>query len=141
MYAEPIPIGNRIRDVHQHSDGRLVLWTDDGQLVFLTPREDQGDEVFLRQFLMQLPSDLRAPTAHAIAACASCHDLTTGQSSGAAPSLARVYGGRWTREALLRFLEDPQRFSPGTTMPNPGIRDPRVREAIVSYLDHLDRAW
>lgn len=140
VYAEPIPIGNRIRDVHQHGDGRLVLWTDYGQLVFLTPAAEQGDQVFLRRFLKELPADLRDPTARAIAACATCHDLTTGQS-GAAPSLARIYGGRWTREALLKFLEDPERFDPGTTMPNPRIKDSRVREAIVTLLDRLDRAY
>jgi aldose sugar dehydrogenase len=140
MYAEPIPIGSRIRDVHQHGDGRLVLWTDYGQLVFLTAAAEQGDQVFLRRFLKELPADLQDPTARAIEACATCHDLTTGQP-GAAPSLARVYGGRWTREALLRFLESPERFAPGTTMPNPGITDPRVREAIVSLLERLDRAY
>jgi hypothetical protein len=140
MYAEPILIGDRIRDVHQHGDGRLVLWTDAGQLIFLTPAVDQGDQIFLRRFLEELPAYLRTPTAQAITACSGCHDLTTGES-GAAPSLARVYGGKWTREALLLYLENPERFAAGTKMPHPSIQNVRVREAIVSLLDRLDRAW
>jgi hypothetical protein len=35
LFAEPIEIGERIRYVHQHTDGRIVLWTDDGELVFV----------------------------------------------------------------------------------------------------------
>lgn len=159
VYAETIPVGARVRDVHQHGDGRIVFWTDYGQLVFLTPAAEQGEPVFLRRFLRELPRDLQHRTAVAIEQCATCHDLTTGQH-GTAPSLVRVFGdgiagssfahyspalrqvgGQWTREALLRFLEAPARFAPGTTMPNPGLTDPRVREALVALLDRLDRAY
>ena len=35
LFAEKIKIGKRIRYVHQHNDGRVVLWTDDKYLIFL----------------------------------------------------------------------------------------------------------
>ena len=41
LYAERIWIGQRIRDVAQASDGAIVLWTDDTQLLFVTVDKDQ----------------------------------------------------------------------------------------------------
>jgi hypothetical protein len=35
IYSEPIPLGHRLRDIGALSDGTLVLWTDDAQLMFL----------------------------------------------------------------------------------------------------------
>ena len=37
IYAEPIPIGHRIRDMTETADGRIVLKTDDNFLVYLEP--------------------------------------------------------------------------------------------------------
>jgi hypothetical protein len=37
IYAEPIPIGHRIRDIAETADGSIVLKTDDNFLVFLEP--------------------------------------------------------------------------------------------------------
>ena len=36
VYSEPIPLGQRLRDIATLSDGTLVLWTDDAQLLFLS---------------------------------------------------------------------------------------------------------
>ena len=36
QYIERIGIEQRLRQVHQHTDGRLVLWTDNQELVFLS---------------------------------------------------------------------------------------------------------
>jgi hypothetical protein len=36
IYSEPILIGERLRDIAALSDGALVLWTDQSQLIFLT---------------------------------------------------------------------------------------------------------
>ena len=37
IYAEPIPIGHRIRDIAETADGSIVLKTDDNFLVYLEP--------------------------------------------------------------------------------------------------------
>jgi cytochrome c len=47
------------------------------------------------------------------------------------------YGGRWTRERLDRFLENPRAAVPGTTMEFEGIGDAAERRAIVDYLEGL----
>jgi glucose/arabinose dehydrogenase len=37
IYAEPIPIGHRIRDIAEMADGSIVLKTDDNFLVYIEP--------------------------------------------------------------------------------------------------------
>jgi len=37
VFAEPIPIGDRIRDLLEDRKGRLVLWTDSRSLIVITP--------------------------------------------------------------------------------------------------------
>ena len=49
--------------------------------------------------------------------------------------------GRWTRENLLAFMDDPQAFAPGTTMPDPGVDDARTREELVNMLDEMRRSF
>src|SRR5262245_423424 len=41
VYAEPIWIGQRIRDIAQIGDGTIVLWTDDTQLLFVSVDRSQ----------------------------------------------------------------------------------------------------
>ena len=36
-YSEPIWIGQRLRDIAQLEDGTIALWTDDSQILFLSP--------------------------------------------------------------------------------------------------------
>jgi glucose/arabinose dehydrogenase len=36
VYSEPIPLGQRLRDIAALPDGTLVLWTDSAQLIFLS---------------------------------------------------------------------------------------------------------
>lgn len=36
LYSEPIPLGQRLRDIAALSDGTLVIWTDDAQLMVLS---------------------------------------------------------------------------------------------------------
>jgi hypothetical protein len=36
VYSEPIPLGQRLRDIAALPDGSLVLWTDSAQLMFLS---------------------------------------------------------------------------------------------------------
>jgi cytochrome c2 len=157
VYAEAIPVGARVRAIHQPDDGRIVLWTDNGDLISLTHANGHPGDSVVGRYLRDLPSDIREPTAAAIGRCRACH-LLTSNAPASGPGLLQVYGdriasskftyysrglreirGTWTTESLLEFLESPERFAPGSTMPNPGLSDPRVRRAIVDLLDHLDR--
>lgn len=158
VYSERIEIGSRIRDVHQHSDGRLVLWTDNEELVFLTARERTNIGRNLTTFANRhkLGGDAVARLETALDGCAECHSFEVDDNTGA-PSLARIYGdeiassdyqeysaalkgtgGTWTRAALTAFLKDPERFAPGTKMPRPDIGDDAQRERLIDFLEYMD---
>jgi hypothetical protein len=51
LFAERIPIGERIRYVHQHNDGRLVLWTDSRKLIFLSIAERRFVTDFVARYM------------------------------------------------------------------------------------------
>jgi len=136
VYAEPIQIDRRIRDLVEAPDGRIVLWTDVGDLVWLAPSSD---------LLLG---------AVAYEACARCHGPAnetdpkpTGPPLGEiigkriasdpgfefSGALKRV-GGQWTEERLEAFLTSPSAFAPGTTMQFPGLADRTQRRALVEYI-------
>lgn len=161
VYSERIEIGSRIRYIHQHTDGRLVLWTDQGELIFLTAEErvDEGER--LREWLAQAdyPERVKTRLITALDSCAECHSLAVDDHERS-PSLAKIYGdsiaatsfdgyseglesrsGTWTRENLIAYISDPQGFAPGSAMPAAPIEDERVKEALVDYLEQLDRSF
>lgn len=37
----------------------------------------------------------------------------------------------------MKFLDDPQSVVPGTTMPDPGLKDEKTREEMVKLLEDL----
>jgi cytochrome c2 len=49
----------------------------------------------------------------------------------------KEFGGRWTRERLDRFLEDPAGTVPGNTMQFDGIKDPEQRRRLIEFLEEL----
>jgi cytochrome c2 len=135
VYAEPIDIGREVRDLVQAPDGRVVLWTDEGEVVVIGRASDEAadTEMLFRQ-------------------CAVCHEPQGGlQPSG--PSLRGVLGrpigrepgftysdvlsqvgGVWTVERLDEFLADPEAFAPGTSMQSSGVPSSEDRQAIVDFL-------
>jgi cytochrome c2 len=132
VYAEPVLIGQRIRDITA-GQGELVLLTDSDDIVRIRPDErmDAGAAAF---------------TLH----CGGCHDdaehrigpnlngiLNKAVASSAgytySPALRRS-GGRWTEDRLHLFLADPQAYVPGTAMTLKGIRDTATRQAIIDYI-------
>ena len=137
VYAEPIKINRRIRDLIIGPDRQIWLWGERGDLVSLSIGESQ---------------DKGAVLFHA---CAGCH--TTGVTSGGlAPSLFRIVGrkmavrtdfsysdsfkkltGDWTEEQLDKFLADPTAFVPGTAMNSTRVTDPDDRRAIINYLNNM----
>lgn len=139
VYAEPIAIKRRIRDLIIGPDKQIWLWGETGDLVSLSVGVSQDKGAVLFQ------------------SCAGCH--TTGVTSGGlAPSLFRIVGrkmairndftysdsfrtldGVWTEEKLDKFLQDPVAFVPGTAMNNTRVADPDDRRAIINYLKNMWR--
>lgn len=161
LYIERIPFGTRIRQVHQHTDGRIVLWTDNQELIFLTAEDLASPAEQIPAYLANLeaPARVKAEFETVMERCIECHSLTDGNDTNA-PSLARIYdndiattgyagysdalkdvSGRWSHEQLVAFLMDPDGFAPGTYMPAVEIEDRRTAEEIATYLAWLDRQF
>ena len=158
VYAEHVPIGRRIRSLEQSNDGKIVLWTEDHELVFLTASDLSNEAERLSAYLAaaKLDGAMSQRLGETVTACSECHSFSPGRG-GAAPSLANVaddqiasanFGGyssalktkngRWTKDRLQEFLSDPDGFAPGTSMPDPGIADPLLVEAVADYLVYID---
>jgi cytochrome c2/glucose/arabinose dehydrogenase len=130
--VERIPTDSRVRDLLFLPDGGpLVLW--DG----------------VRRVRVVQPAD------HVFSQCAACHVVRNAQH-GIGPDLygvvgapvarheayrysaaLRRYGGTWTPDRLDRFLEDPEREVPGTSMEHDGVRDPAERAGLVDFLSEV----
>lgn len=46
----------------------------------------------------------------------------------------KALGGNWDTERMDRWLTNPRRMVPGTTMAFAGITDPKDRAAVIAYL-------
>jgi cytochrome c2 len=141
VFAEPIEIGERIRDIVEGHDGRLILWTDTSSIVSLTPADGTDGAV------------LFATT------CGGCHKAIDGATHSYGPDLAGIVGasiasvpgfgayspalkglhGKWTKERLDDFLSNPQAMAPGSNMTFKGVSDPAQRAAIINYLAGTSR--
>ncbi len=158
IYSERIPIGARIRDLHQHTDGRLVIWTDELRLAFISPKPRVDHNARLDKHV----SDWHLPAARAdrlrqtLDSCAECHSFALGDNTKA-PSLARAArseiasteyagytealkskGGTWDHAALTAYLRDPQAFAPGTSMPDQQLTDPATLKDVVDFLESIE---
>jgi cytochrome c2 len=90
--------------------------------------------------------------------CQTCHGGASAADSALGPNLAGVLGRKagtgnsgvhsraalesdtvWTRSSLRRYLSDPAREMPGTTMPVQ-VRDPRELDDLLNYLETLRSA-
>lgn len=159
IFAESIPIGKRMRDIHQHTDGTIVAWLDEeSRLLLLRPTDGNLGAKFAEHYVSDV-LDVSAATRSAVQSkvgeCMECHSFTAGDNQKA-PSLAEVYQGkvgsttfggyssalrssndRWTRERLDAFLRDTGSVYPGTNMPSANIEDEKVRAAIIDLLQAL----
>ena len=87
--------------------------------------------------------------------CRTCHGGTAPADSPLGPSLVGIIGTKagtqasglhsrvmvesgivWNRESLRRFLTDPRRAVPGTSMPV-RVPDPEALERLLDYLESL----
>ncbi|WP_232492174.1 c-type cytochrome [Novosphingobium kaempferiae] len=86
--------------------------------------------------------------------CAACHRITEGAPDMGGPNLHGVYGqsmgrtsgrfgytaalrnagGRWDASTLDKWLANPAKLVPGTTMQFAGVPDPLDRADIIVYL-------
>lgn len=129
VYSEPIPLGERLRDIAELPDGQIVAWVDSGMLLELSV--SSGNIAFNRF-------------------CVGCHAPQFGAAAG--PSLSDIAGrniaslpefdysvalqgveGTWAAENLDAFLRDPAAFAPGTTMLDPGMSDVE-RDEVLRFL-------
>lgn len=142
VLVEPIPVGQRIRDLLELSDGRIMLWTDDAVIATLAPASAASGELLFAQF------------------CSGCHKAVDGMTHRLGPDLYRIvdrkvagasgyadysgalkaFGGVWSRSRLDAFLLDSQATVPGTTMAFAGISDERQRAQVIEYLQNLRSA-
>jgi len=151
IFAEPVRIGERIRDLEQLTDGTIVILADNGRFVEIKARDALLERT--RKQLAFTDDEKALGVDIAITDCVTCHSFGRGESGVVAPPLGGVVGrsiasknfpyysaalkqqrGRWDRATLSRFLSDPQRFAPGTRMPDPGLKDDSLREAVVAFL-------
>lgn len=154
VFAEEIEMGRRIRDLVQVSDKVLVAWTDSHEVIFLRPLPGGFGEQFVDRSIETIAASdaFKTDMREAIAACSDCHSLSRGEHR-IGPSLASAAGGpiaatsfegysvalqnasgNWTRERLVSYLDNPDGLFSGTTMPDPGIDDPELLNAIADLL-------
>jgi cytochrome c len=85
------------------------------------------------------------------ARCLACHALEydrvgprhcalIGRRAGSVPGFEysaamKRSGIVWTTKTLDRFLADPLRLVPGTTMTYAGVADPKERAELIAYLE------
>jgi cytochrome c len=129
-------LDQRVRDILQLADGRILIWSDDAALTLLEPSTQQdGASLFATQ-------------------CLGCHTIADGMSHRLGPDLMGIVGrgvaqakgydqyspalsalsGVWDTERLDEFLQQPQTSVPGTSMAFPGVPDAEHRQAIIEYL-------
>ena len=154
---EPIPIGQRIRDVMQWGPDRIALWLDLNEVVILEkePRENPLDGVTERLVSVGMDAARAGTVAQTLEGCAECHSFKA-DIHGAGPSLAgvvgrpvagtafasysaalRSLGGDWTPERLAAYLTDPAAMAEGTAMTGLGVGNPDLAADLVTALDGI----
>lgn len=144
VFAEPIFLRSRVRDLTVDARGRIYVKDDNVGAVYRLTNAGSAD-----------PTPGTKAFAFTKAGCAACHALPGDEDSATAtgPHLAglmgrriaaersfayspalRARGGIWDRETLTAYLTDPQSFAPGTTMPAPDL----TAEDIEALLDAIE---
>jgi cytochrome c len=93
--------------------------------------------------------------------CRACHDVGPNAKNKVGPLLNGVIGRQagtidgfkyspanleagtkglvWTEEKLLKYLQDPRAFMPGTIMAFAGLSDERDRKDLIAYLKKFSK--
>lgn len=141
IFAEPIWIGHRIRDIYEYKD-KIYLLTDDPHLISLETNTDKlksnktkDDKYFLSETMQKK--------------CLVCHSFNPTLISSPAPTLSNIIGKKfgtdgferysagfknsnltWTQDNLKAYLKNPAALVPGTTMPNPNLKENEIDEIV-----------
>lgn len=154
LSLEPIPIGQRIRDVTQWGPDRIALWLDLNEVVVLEiePKVDPLEGLADRLVEGGMEPVLAASAAQTLESCAECHAYVA-DIHGAGPSLAGVVGrrvagtafggysgalrgagGSWDVDRLAAYLQDPGAAVDGTAMTGLGLGDAALSAAVATAL-------
>ena len=153
VYAEPLPMGERLRDIINRANGELAILTDDGNLVFVRAIRDDDDDsgYVLADARGNAGASSPAEDGRRLFAgnCQSCHSVTGQLAAG--PPLNGVVNrdiasmdfdysasledadGAWTRERLTNLLTQAESPYRGSTMPAPRLSREDARN-IIAYL-------
>jgi len=134
----------------EDNEGRIVLWTDQGSIVFIEPTVEMETHAEEGNTYINLRGELL------FANCRGCHEVENGTAHGIGPDLWGIVGrriatardyrysealkaipGTWSEERLDAFLADPQSFAPGTSMQSEGLSDPTSRAKLIEHLKRL----
>ena len=102
-------------------------------------------------------ADELAAGKSSFAKCKACHSLEAGKNE-IGPSLHGLFGRKagtapkfnyssankssgivWNEDTLFKYLENPQKFVPGTKMVFPGIKSEKERHALLEYLEQATK--
>lgn len=144
---ERIPLGERLRAV-VIVQGRLVVLCASGNVIRITLKAPEdtapalvaGDQVepLVRAALATcLDCHSRDDATRAPSLCAVEGRRVAGSDYAAYSPALRAAGGVWTRARLDAYLEDTRSVAPDGVMPNQGIADPALRQAIIDNLDYF----
>lgn len=146
-----LPLHARSEAVYLPGYG-IVDW-----VVYCADRPDRGNldattdqEVMLDAITAASPEVGEAGFAR----CSACHSIDKGGQDGVGPNLYGVVGRRiaasptypysealkdkdirWSLSELDRFIRDPSRYAPGTTMTFVGVVDVQSRADLIVYLN------
>lgn len=141
VYAEEIPINERIRDIVRLSSGRIAMLTDSGLILLIeaapkSSRPQIAPQVITEQCL-ECHTISRTPVTGGRIALSGLMGRKIASWPGAtySPALSAV-GGTWTRDRLRDYLKAPQAFAPGTAMPA-AIGNPAVLEEVLDGLETM----
>ncbi len=161
LYAEPIEVRERIRDLITMEDGRIAMLTDSARIQIISNGDEAGEPAPISlSGLEGAPKEKSRISADASNVeigeityelrCASCHSLS-GEPLPGPPlngvvrrDIASVEGypysdaltnmsGRWSKKRLREFINDVDATAPGTTMQHLPEGHEYSR-AVVDYL-------
>lgn len=143
VFSEPIWIGHRVRDIAQSADV-IYLLTDDGLVMEL-----RADAELIRRNARGVD----AAPSKTLAKCLGCHHMGETNPTHLAPSLAQLKDrkiasdgfqrystalkglqGNWDKDRLMKFLENPAVFAPGTAMPKVELTRGEIEEIATQLL-------
>lgn len=154
IFVETIPTGVRTRDMVLTKSGSLVIWTDNLQLIFLTPSVAPSavDRMFasIDRIADNGERDL---VREVIKGCLQCHSLARGEIMSG-PSLHGICGARmgaadgytqystalassgrlWSESLIAEFILDPQSVVPGTSMAWEGVQGNRTAAKAAALI-------